>query len=82
MSLTVIALRNKAGYLLFSKAKLTLALRASGDDTSVVTDPATLQYLLDEYDITLPAKLPYGMQPRTDGLSLPALPNDYTSAPE
>jgi len=69
-------------YILFSKAKLTLALRASGDDTITITDPATLQYLLDEYDITLPAKLPYGMQPRTDGLALPALPNDYTSAPE
>jgi len=69
-------------YILFSKAKLTLALRASGDDTSTLTDPATLQYLLDEYDITLPAKLPYGIQPRTDSLALPQLPNDQTSTPQ
>ncbi|MCJ7700874.1 MAG: SAF domain-containing protein [Anaerolineales bacterium] len=51
-------------YLLFSGAEMTLALRATDDDTIEATESATLQFLLDEYNITMPAKLPYGMEPR------------------
>jgi len=53
-------------YLVASGAKLTLALRAAGDDTVVSTEAATIQYLLDTYNIPVPAKLPYSMEPRID----------------
>jgi pilus assembly protein CpaB len=69
-------------YVLFSGAELTLALRGSGDDSSIPTESATLQFLLDEYDITLPAKLPYGMEPKLNDLALPTLLNGLTENPE
>jgi hypothetical protein len=61
---------------LFSGAELTLALRAADDDSITATESATMQYLLDEYNITMPAKLPYGTEPRVDDLELPILEND------
>jgi pilus assembly protein CpaB len=63
-------------YLLYSGAELTLALRAAGDDTIVDTEAATLQFLLDEYSVPVPAKLPYGMEPRKDNLVPPILENE------
>jgi pilus assembly protein CpaB len=63
-------------YLMLSGAEMTLALRATGDDSAFSTESATLQFVLDEYNITLPAKLPYGTEPRVDELSLPVLEND------
>ena len=63
-------------YLMISGARMTLALRATGDDSDISTESATLQFVLDEYQITLPAKLPYGTEPRTDSLDLPVLEND------
>jgi pilus assembly protein CpaB len=69
-------------YILMSKVVFTLALRASGDDSIVPTEPATLQFILDEYNINLPAKLPYGLEPRTNYLVLPNLINDVVVAPE
>ncbi len=63
-------------YLLFSGAELTLALRASGDDSITTTEAATLQFLLDVYNIPIPAKLPYGMNPRMDELVPTTLGND------
>jgi len=63
-------------YLLFSGAELTLALRAADDDSITATESATMQFLLDEYNITMPAKLPYGTEPRVDDPELPVLEND------
>lgn len=63
-------------YMMYSGAGLTLALRASGDDSVAATESATLQFILDTYDITLPAKLPYGLEPRTDDIIPPVLEND------
>jgi pilus assembly protein CpaB len=63
-------------YLLFSGAELTLALRAAGDDSTASTEAATLQYLLDSYNIPVPAKLPYGQEPAVLDLQLPTLIND------
>jgi pilus assembly protein CpaB len=59
-------------YLIYSGSKLTLALRSSGDDTTVSTSAVTLEYLLTNYDIPVPTKLPYGLQPRTDTLLSPS----------
>jgi Flp pilus assembly protein CpaB len=50
-------------YLVYSGAKLTLALRPAGDDTRVNTESVTLQFLLEQYNVSVPAKLPTGMQP-------------------
>lgn len=68
-------------YLLYSGAELTLALRAAGDTTTASTEAATLQYLLDSYNIPVPAKLPYGQEPGVLDLQLPTLIND-TVVPE
>jgi Flp pilus assembly protein CpaB len=57
-------------YLLHSKADLTLTLRAP-DDPNILVDPesVTLQYLISQYNIALPAKLPFGMNPRIDDVA-------------
>lgn len=57
-------------YLMYSGAKFTMTLRAPDDTTRVETEAATLQYLLSQYAIPLPAKLPYVM----DNKSLPIVP--------
>jgi len=69
-------------YLLFSGAELTLALRGLDNEPGGPTESATLQFLLDEYDITLPAKLPYGTEPRVNDLALPKLLNDLVQQAE
>jgi Flp pilus assembly protein CpaB len=68
-------------YLMFSGAELTLALRGVGDDSRVQTEAATLQFLLENYSIPVPVKLPYGMEPRVDELNSPVLINDALPEP-
>ncbi len=65
-------------FLVYSGAEMTLALRSAqpGSDEIVPTQPVTLQYLMDTYNIPMPAKLPYGMEPRISELQAPELPND------
>ena len=63
-------------YLLYHNAELTLALRGAGDDTRVETEPVTLQFLMDQYNIPVPVKLPYGLEPRVDQISEPEMIND------
>ncbi len=53
-------------YLLLSGARMNLVMRSAGDDSTVQTEPVTLQFVLDQYNIPNPAKLPYGIEPRTD----------------
>ncbi|MCC6148157.1 MAG: hypothetical protein IT308_11385 [Anaerolineaceae bacterium] len=57
-------------YLLLSGANLNLALRSAGDDQRIPTEPVTLQFVLDQYGIPYPVKLPYGLEPPV--LKLPA----------
>lgn len=68
-------------YLIFSGAKLTMALRSANDDTIARTDAVTLEYLLTRYNIPVPVKLPYGVEPRVDVLTAPVLPNDVEATP-
>ena len=68
-------------YLLFSGAELTLALRSAQDDTRVQTESVTLQFLLEQYNITVPAKLPNGMEPSVRVLKQQGLPNDAQPTP-
>jgi Flp pilus assembly protein CpaB len=56
-------------YFMNSGTFFNLALRAPDDTTRVETEAATLQYLLSQYAIPVPAKLPYAMQGR---LAVPA----------
>lgn len=62
-------------YLLYYQSylgsQMTLALRSAEDDTRVQTEAVTLQYLLETYNIPVPAKLPYGIEPRVDKVFLP-----------
>jgi pilus assembly protein CpaB len=68
-------------YLMYSGAQLTLVLRGTGDDTRVQTEAATLDFLFKHYNMTVPVKLPYGLEPRVDDLALPSLPSDIKPTP-
>jgi len=63
-------------YLLLSGTKLSLALRSAGDAGVIVTDPVTLDYIMDQKNIISPAKLPFNVEPRVDTLVYPGF-NDY-----
>lgn len=49
----------------------TLALRGINDTTREITLPVTLQFVLEQYQIPVPARLPYSLNPRIDSLMLP-----------
>ncbi|MBE3144973.1 MAG: hypothetical protein IMZ61_13810 [Planctomycetes bacterium] len=73
---------NTLVYLIYSGAKITLTLRnPNNPDPAVQTDAAMLEYLLTQYNIPVPGKLPYAVQPRLDNLLEPELPGDLTSVP-
>jgi pilus assembly protein CpaB len=63
-------------YLALAGAKLSLALRSAGDNSTITTDPVTLQYIMDQKNIPSPLKLPYGIEPRVDTLLFPNF-NEY-----
>lgn len=63
-------------------ANISLALRAAEDDTRVQTQAITLQFLMETYNFPLPAKLPYGVEPRVDRAVEPVLGNDVVAAPQ
>jgi pilus assembly protein CpaB len=58
-------------YLVYAGAELNLALRSGGDDSIAGTQAVTLEYLLTTYDIPVPTKLPYGLEPHIDTLVSP-----------
>lgn len=66
-------------YMVYTNTPLYLTLRNSGDTARQVTESATLQFLLSQHNITVPAKLAYSLTPRVDVLSLPFLPNDIVT---
>jgi len=63
-------------YLMKSGIQLTLTLCGPGDSDPTATEAVTLAYLLNQYNISIPAKLPYALEPRLDELIPPVLPND------
>ncbi len=69
-------------YLVMNGAYLSLAMRGANDDSRAETEAVTLQFLLDQYNIQNPAKLPYGLEPRIDDLIPPSLPNDQQPQPQ
>jgi Flp pilus assembly protein CpaB len=60
---------------------MTLTLRSPGDSQEVDTTSVTLQYLIDNYSIAVPSKLPYGLEPRLDQIVPPVLGNDVPLPP-
>jgi pilus assembly protein CpaB len=68
-------------YLIYGGAQLTLVLRNPRDTDTAGTEAVTLSYLLDQYNIPIPVKLPYGFQPAVTALVPPGLPNDNTPTP-
>jgi pilus assembly protein CpaB len=52
-------------------ASLALVLRAANDSSRENVLPVTLQFLLEQYQIPVPARLPYSLNPRIDNLTLP-----------
>ena len=45
-------------------ASLNLVLRSAGDTKSMSAEAVTLQFLMDQYNIPFPSKLPYGSKSR------------------
>jgi pilus assembly protein CpaB len=67
-------------YLIYSKAEVTLTLRNPSDqEAGAQPDAAMLEYLLTQYNIPVPAKLPYSTNPRLDILEQPTLTNDLST---
>jgi pilus assembly protein CpaB len=69
-------------YLIYGGAQLTLVLRNPRDADLSTTEAVTLSYLLDQYNIPIPVKLPYGFQPAVTSLAPPSLRNDSTPTPQ
>ena len=65
-------------YMVYAEAEIMLALRSAYDNNAapVYTDAVTLDYLMNIYNIPVPNKLDYGLQPRVDELTAPVLDND------
>jgi pilus assembly protein CpaB len=63
-----------------SGVDLVLTLRGPKDDTTTETTSVTLNYLVENYNITVPSKLPYGLEPRLTAPIQPVLPNDHLVA--
>jgi Flp pilus assembly protein CpaB len=68
-------------YIMYTNAKITMTLRNPTDQARQATEASTMQFLLSQYNIPVPAKLPYSMQPSGSNLVTPFLPNDTTTVP-
>jgi pilus assembly protein CpaB len=58
-----------------SGADLVLTLRSPNDTVTTETTSVTLQYIVETYNITIPTKLPYAIQPGVTDDDGPTLPN-------
>ena len=63
-------------YMVYTNAQMLMTLRNPSDQSRLATEAATLQFLLSQYNIPVPAKLPYALQPRIDALAAPVLPGE------
>ncbi|MCD6475093.1 MAG: hypothetical protein J7K85_02370 [Anaerolineaceae bacterium] len=57
-------------YMILSDATLSLALRSAGDDERINTESVTLQFIMQQYNISLPSPLPYATEPRIENLDI------------
>jgi len=65
-----------------TQTRLSLTLRNSTDHGRYATEASTLQFLLSQYSIPVPAKLPYALQPALPNLLPSAAPVVATPAPQ
>jgi pilus assembly protein CpaB len=68
-------------YLIQTNATLNMTLRNPSDQARQATEASTLQFLLSQYNIPVPAKLPYSLQPQINTLGNILLPNDAVQVP-
>jgi pilus assembly protein CpaB len=68
-------------YLMYTNSQISMTLRNPTDLARQATEASTLQFLLSQYNIPVPAKLPYAMQPALSILTAPVLPNDAVAVP-
>ncbi|MCS7247053.1 MAG: SAF domain-containing protein [Anaerolineales bacterium] len=68
-------------YLMANGAQFTLHLRAAGDNSRVQIEAQTLQYYLNRYNVPVPVKLPYGIEPRVDSPNMPNITFQPTPTP-
>ena len=68
-------------YLMYTNAQISMTLRNPSDLARQATEASTLQFLLSQYNIPVPAKLPYAMQPALTTLISPFLANDTVTVP-
>lgn len=75
-NITLIVLPQDAvalNYLMLSEAELSLALRSTGDEQQTSTEAVTLQFIMDQYNIPYPTKLPYGMEKPAEDFGFKAI---------
>ena len=63
-------------------ADLTFTLRAPNDTEPTETTSVTLQYMIENYDVTVPSRLPYTLEPALQKLIDPVLRNDRVVVPQ
>ncbi|GAB4472148.1 MAG: hypothetical protein Kow0088_06540 [Anaerolineales bacterium] len=68
-------------YLMANGAQFTLHLRAASDDSRVQIEAETLQHYLNKYNVPIPVKLPYGLEPRVDSPEMPVISIQPTPTP-
>jgi len=69
-------------YLVLQGATLNLVMRSPADNNiRIQTEAVTLQFIMDQYRIPLPAKLPYGLAPRIDEIAFPTTAPSATPQP-
>lgn len=84
-NITLIVLPQDAvalNYLMLAEAELNLALRSTGDEQQVETQAVTLQFIMDQYNIPYPTKLPYGMEEPEEDFGFDAIEAQDATVPE
>jgi Flp pilus assembly protein CpaB len=69
-------------YLVLAGAQLNLVMRSPADNNvRIQTEAVTLQFIMEQYRIPLPAKLTYGLEPRKDEIGFPTAVPTATPRP-
>jgi Flp pilus assembly protein CpaB len=68
-------------YAMKADIDIVLTLRSPNDPIHNETTSVSLEYLFNNYNITVPSKPAYGLQPRLDEIIPPVLPNDGSTVP-
>jgi pilus assembly protein CpaB len=63
------------------QTRISMTLRNPSDQARQATEASTLQFLLSQYNIPVPAKLPYAMQPALTEFLVPSVVPTEAVAP-